>query len=84
VNWYSNTRGTEVPLWESRLDHSHNIIATTGIKLLALMQGAWANVVHHNPIILKGDWIAYYNGESKKGDVEPKLSIQAWNPKTKL
>jgi hypothetical protein len=39
VNWYSNTRGTEIPLWESRLDHSHDIIATTSIKLLALMQG---------------------------------------------
>jgi hypothetical protein len=44
------------------------MIATTGIKLLALMQGAWANVVCCNPIILEGDWIAYYNRESKKGD----------------
>jgi hypothetical protein len=28
----------------------------------------WANVVRHNPAIQEGDWIAYYNGESKKGD----------------
>jgi hypothetical protein len=26
------------------------------------------NIVCHNPIILEGDWIAYYNRESKKGD----------------
>jgi hypothetical protein len=32
------------------------------------MQGAWANVVRHNPEIQQGDWVAYYNGESKKGD----------------
>jgi hypothetical protein len=32
------------------------------------MQGAWGNVVRHNPAIQEGDWIAYYNGESKKGD----------------
>jgi hypothetical protein len=43
-------------------------MATTGIRLLALMQGAWANVVRHNPEIQQGDWVAYYNGESKKGD----------------
>jgi hypothetical protein len=68
VNWYSKARGTEVPLWESRLNHSHDIMATTGIRSLALMQGAWANVVHHNPEIQQGDWVTYYNGESKKGD----------------
>jgi hypothetical protein len=32
------------------------------------MQRVWANVVHHNPVILERDWIAYYNGESKKRD----------------
>jgi hypothetical protein len=55
LNWYTNTRGTEVPLWESRLNHSHDITATTSIKLLALMQGAWANVVCRNPAIQEGD-----------------------------
>jgi hypothetical protein len=40
------------------------------------MQGAWANVVRHNPEILEGDWIAYYNRESKEGDT-------FWHPKTK-
>jgi hypothetical protein len=55
VNWYSKARGMEVPLWESRLNHSHDIMATTSIRLLALMQGAWANVVCHNPEIQQGD-----------------------------
>jgi hypothetical protein len=32
------------------------------------MQGVWVNVTRHNPAIQEGDWIAYYNGESKKGD----------------
>jgi hypothetical protein len=43
-------------------------MATTGIRSLALMQGAWAKIVWHNPEIQHGDWVAYYNGESKKGD----------------
>jgi hypothetical protein len=40
VNHYAKTRGTEVPLGESRLDHSHDITAITGMKLLAMLQSA--------------------------------------------
>jgi hypothetical protein len=36
---YAEVRNTQVPLWESCLDHSHDIVATTGFKLLAMMQG---------------------------------------------
>ena len=39
-----------------------------GMGFLAIMQGAWANVVRRNPLLLPGEWVAYYNGESKKGD----------------
>jgi hypothetical protein len=59
-------RGTEVPLWESRLDHSHDITTTTGMKLLAMLQGAWSTVVRRNPTINNGDWIGYYDGSSTK------------------
>jgi hypothetical protein len=64
VNHYAKFRGTEVPLLESRLDHSHYITATTGMKLLAMLQGAWSMVVRRNPTINNGDWISYYDGSS--------------------
>jgi hypothetical protein len=66
VNHYNKTRGTEVPLWESRLDHSHDITAITGMKLLAMLQGAWSTVIRRNPTINNGDWIGYYDGSSTK------------------
>jgi hypothetical protein len=55
VNHYTKTRGTEVPLWESRLDYSHDITTTTGMKLLAMLQGAWSMIVRRNPTINNGD-----------------------------
>jgi hypothetical protein len=33
---YAEVRDTQVPLWESHLDYSHDIVATTGLKLLAI------------------------------------------------
>jgi hypothetical protein len=66
VNHYAKTKGTEVPLWESRLDHSHDITATTSMKLLAMLQGAWSMVVRRIPTINNGDWIGYYDGSSTK------------------
>jgi hypothetical protein len=51
---YAEVRDTQVPLWESCLDHSHDIVATTGFKLLAMMQGAWSVVVRLHPTIEKG------------------------------
>jgi len=62
VAHYQKLRGTDVPLWESRLDHSHDIVATTGMKMLAKFQGAWSVVVRRNPTFHKGEWIAYING----------------------
>jgi hypothetical protein len=41
-------------------------VATTGLKLLAMMQGAWSVVVRHHPTIEKGDWVAYYDGSTTK------------------
>jgi hypothetical protein len=60
--------------------YSLAITATTSIKLLALMQRAWVNVVHHNPAIQEGNWIAYYNVESKKGDTLWPGSTKIINP----
>jgi hypothetical protein len=28
TNWYAVSKGTKIPLWESRLDHSQDIEAT--------------------------------------------------------
>ena len=63
---YAAAQGTAVPLWESRLDHSHDITVLTGMKVLAMMQGAWSVIVRRKPDIHKGDWIAYYNGSTPK------------------
>jgi hypothetical protein len=63
---YAEVRDTQVPLWESCLDHSHDIVATNGLKLLAMMQGAWSVVVRRHPTIEKGNWVAYYDGSTTK------------------
>ena len=63
---YAAAQGTNVPLWESRLDHSHDITALTGMKVLAMMQGAWSVIIRCKPDIHKGEWIAYYNGSTPK------------------
>jgi hypothetical protein len=61
----AEVRNTQVPLWESCLDLFHDIVATTDLKLLAMMQGAWSVVVRHHPTIEKGDWVAYYDGSTQ-------------------
>ena len=63
---YAAAQGIAVLLWESRLDHSHDITALTGMKVLAIMQGAWSVIIRCKPDIRKGDWIAYYNGSTPK------------------
>ena len=57
-----------MPLWESRLDHSHDIIATTGMKMLARFQGAWSVVVRRNPTFHEGEWIAYIDNLPDKAN----------------
>jgi hypothetical protein len=42
------------------------ILATTSLKLLAMMQGAWSVVVRCHPTIEKGDWVAYSDGSTTK------------------
>jgi hypothetical protein len=46
------------------MDHSYNIIASTGMKTLALMQGAWATILQCKPRLSKGDWIIYLNRDN--------------------
>lgn len=58
TKWTANKQGTEVPLWESRLDHSQ-ALKTLGFNTLALLQGAWANVLRRDPQLKEGDWVAY-------------------------
>ena len=63
---YALKASTQVPIWESRIDHSQNIIKTTGSKLLALLQQAWAKVIRRRPALTEGDWVAYSNDELPK------------------
>eukprot|EP01127_Copromyxa_protea_P000520 TRINITY_DN1043_c0_g1_i1.p1 TRINITY_DN1043_c0_g1~~TRINITY_DN1043_c0_g1_i1.p1 ORF type:complete len:110 (-),score=15.83 TRINITY_DN1043_c0_g1_i1:132-461(-) len=64
---YAQKANTHVPLWESRIDHSPNIIKHTGSKLLAILQEAWSTVVRRDPQIKTGDWVKYSNdAESRK------------------
>eukprot|EP01127_Copromyxa_protea_P008941 TRINITY_DN2068_c0_g1_i4.p1 TRINITY_DN2068_c0_g1~~TRINITY_DN2068_c0_g1_i4.p1 ORF type:complete len:148 (-),score=25.14 TRINITY_DN2068_c0_g1_i4:385-828(-) len=58
---YAERAETQVPLWESRIDHSANIINQTGSKLLAMFQKSWATVVRRDPVLNPGDWVKYSN-----------------------
>lgn len=66
VEWYAHKQNTQVPLWESRLDHSHDITALTGNRTLAMLQGAWSVVVRRHLSPKPGEWIAYYDDSSTK------------------
>jgi hypothetical protein len=41
-------------------------MATTGLKLLAMMQGAWSIVVNASPPLKKGLATSYYDGSTTK------------------
>ena len=43
ATFYATTTNTDVPLWESRVDHSTTIRRATGSELLAELQSGWAN-----------------------------------------
>jgi hypothetical protein len=51
------------------MDHSHNIIACTGMKTLALIEGAWAITACHKPSLAAGNWITYLNRDKPSKDL---------------
>jgi hypothetical protein len=65
TNWYASAKGITVPIWESRIDHSHDM-EKAGFGLLAMLQRSWATVVRHDPGISQGDWVAYRDSSTHK------------------
>jgi hypothetical protein len=65
TNWYADSNGTSIPLWESRLDHSQDIEAA-GFGLLAMLQHSWATVARQEPDLSPGDWVAYRDCSTHK------------------
>jgi hypothetical protein len=65
TNWYASAKGITVPIWESCINHSHDM-EKAGFGLLAMLQRGWATVVRRNPRILQGDWVAYRNCSTHK------------------
>jgi hypothetical protein len=51
------------------MDHSYDIIACTGMKNLALMQGAWAIAAHRKPSLAASNWITYFNRDKPGKDL---------------
>ena len=45
ATFYAEAANTDVPLWESRVDHSATIRRVTGLELLAELQARWANII---------------------------------------
>ena len=60
------TANTDVPIWESRLDHSQCIVKTTGSPLLATLQRDWATVVRRAPTFTAGQTVAVLNSDDSK------------------
>jgi hypothetical protein len=63
---YAERAETQTPLWESRIDHSANIIKHTGSKLLAMFQQSWSTVVRRDPVLNPGDWVKYSNDVERR------------------
>ena len=63
AEFYSRATNTDVPLWESRVDHSVTIKKVTGSELLAELQAGWANIIRRRPAFTKGDLVAYSDEE---------------------
>ena len=77
---YAQRTGTQVPIWESRLDHSQTIIQWVGSPLLAMLQASWARVVRRSPHLAPGTWVAYSNAEDKG----KKLSDQVYDGRARI
>jgi hypothetical protein len=65
TDWYASAKGITVPIWESRINHSHDI-EKMGFGLLAMLQRSWATIVRRDPEIVPGDWVAYRDCSSQK------------------
>ncbi len=60
---YSARAETDINLWESRIDHSANIVKHIQSPTLAMLQANWATVIRREPTFKVGDWVAYSNEE---------------------
>ena len=63
ATFYATATNTDVPLWESRVNHSTTIRRATGSELLAELQARWANIIRWRPAFAKGDLVAYSDEE---------------------
>ena len=63
AEFYAEKANTDVPLWESRIDHSSTIRKVTGSEHLAELQAGWANIIRHRPAFAKGNLVAYSDEE---------------------
>jgi hypothetical protein len=63
ARFYSERAMIDIPLWESRVDHSISIRKATGSHLLAELQAGWANIIRRRPSFAKGDHVAYSDEE---------------------
>ena len=61
--FYAEAANTDVPLWESRVDHLSTIRRVMGSELLAELQAGWANIIWLRPAFAKGNLVAYSYAE---------------------
>ena len=59
ATFYATAANTDVPLWESRVDHPTTMRKVTGLELLAELQAGWANIICWRSAFIKGDLVAY-------------------------
>lgn len=60
---YQDRAGTNIPLWESRLDQGQTIRDTIGSELMASLQENWAIIMRRKPTLRRGHKILYSNEE---------------------
>ena len=70
---YMHKARVQVPLWESRVDHSANIAKLVASPLLAALQRTWATVVRRDPVFSAGDRIMYSNAETKGNTLSDRM-----------
>ena len=63
ATFYATAANTDVPLWESRVDHSTTIRKVTGSELLAELQAGWANIIRRRPAFVKGNLVSHSDKE---------------------
>ena len=62
---YKSLGEFDVPLWESRVDHSNAITKATGSKLFAELQISWAAIIRRRPSFDPGTLVAYSDEEEE-------------------